>query len=238
VLLAKDPHDITEVVNDIDGDIATFWRVMRYPHYFEQFQRFAQATPFHEGIWEEAATPIEGESLPLRAWRFFVRVRQSLAGRRESFAPISLARRRRGMCEQVSAWLSAVDGLPAVAERLSRMYTIVRNRDALEIMTEFDHADTLQYLDPPYLPSTRAAKSVYRHECDEDWHRRFLEVAANLESKVMISGYPSELYGERLKSWECHVREVPNAAAGGKRKRIMRECVWTNFRVTGEINDG
>jgi hypothetical protein len=47
------------------------------------------------------------------AVNFFVRCRQSMAGRMRDFATLSRTRVRRGMNEQAAAWLSAVEGLPA-----------------------------------------------------------------------------------------------------------------------------
>jgi DNA adenine methylase len=64
-----------------------------------------------------------------RAVRFFVLCRQSLAGRMDTFAPLSKNRTRRRMNEQASAWLTAVEGLPAVHARLKRV--AILNRPAL-----------------------------------------------------------------------------------------------------------
>jgi len=85
---------------------------------------------------------------------FFVECRMSLAGRGDQFAPLSRTRTRRGMNEQASAWLSAVDGLRAVHRRLRRV--VVLNRPAIEVIQGQDGPDTLFYLDPP------AARAAHR----------------------------------------------------------------------------
>src|SRR5262245_43932807 len=38
VLLAKDPDGISEVVNDIDGQLSNFWRVLQGEEAFERFR--------------------------------------------------------------------------------------------------------------------------------------------------------------------------------------------------------
>jgi D12 class N6 adenine-specific DNA methyltransferase len=45
VLLAKSPTGISEVVNDIDGDLTNFWHVLQSPPKFERFHRRLAATP-------------------------------------------------------------------------------------------------------------------------------------------------------------------------------------------------
>ena len=87
------------------------------------------------------------------------------------------------------------------------------------------------YSDPPYPASTRSAPDVYgEYEMTDDDHREFLAVAKSLKhAKVMISGYPSELYDEALKGWERHEFDVANHAASGKVKERKIEVVWTNY---------
>src|SRR3989442_13548499 len=48
VLLAQDPEGIFEVVNDIDGELTNFWRVLKDVELFGEFQRIANCTPFSE----------------------------------------------------------------------------------------------------------------------------------------------------------------------------------------------
>ncbi len=230
VLLDKDPEGVSELVNDINGDVTNFWEVLRDVKSFARFRRQVEAIPFSEPVWEAAAEQLTDRDPVVRAVAFFVRCRQSLAGRMDTFASISRTRTRCGMNEQASAWLSAVRGLDVVHARLSRV--VIRNRDALDVMRSEDTIDTLQYLDPPYVPSTRQSRDAYRHEMTEEDHGIMLGVITKLKGKVMLSGYPSELYDEALAGWNKHTFDLPNNAASGSRKRQMTECVWCNFGPT------
>jgi DNA adenine methylase len=101
------------------------------------------------------------------------------------------------MCEQVSAWLSAVEGLPAVHARLKRV--AVFNEPAVDVIRRYDDPDALFYCDPPYLHSTRTAKGVYdRFEMTDDDHRQLLDTLRGCRGKVLLSGYPNELYDQVL----------------------------------------
>ncbi len=234
VLLVKPPDAVSEVVNDIDGRLTNFWRGLQDPGAFKQFCRRLAATPFSEVEWRAAggrlsdADPLEG------AVAFFIRCRQSLAGRMGSFAPITRARLRRGMNEQASAWWSAIEGLPAVHARLARV--VILNRPALEVIRQQDGEQTLFYLDPPYLQETRAAPGTYAHEMSEPDHVELLKAARGVTGMVMLSGYPSALYDGWLAGWRCYRFQQPNHAASGPSKRRMTECVWTNFEAKRHPN--
>lgn len=237
VLFAKDPEGVSEVVNDLDGDLTNFWTTLQYPPLFEEFNRRLSCVPFSEMEYADAAGYLEnhprvaGKVPDLnRAVAFFVCCRQSLAGRMDHFAPLSKTRVRRGMNEQAAAWLTAVGWLPAVHERLKRV--VVLNRDALDVIRQQDGPDTLFYLDPPYLPSTRASTGEYAHEMTEEQHAKLLTVLGlNVTGKFILSGYRSGLYDEAARTYRWHRRDfdLPNNASGGKTKRRMVESVWCNF---------
>jgi len=85
--------------------------------------------------------------------------------------------------------------------------------------------DTLIYADPPYLPQTRRASRVYRHEYTSTEHASILKWLRDLPCMVMISGYPSELYDEMLADW---VREE---FLGTSHVGLREEVVWMNFEA-------
>lgn len=225
VLLAKDPEGVSEVVNDLNGELTCFWRVLQDADTWTDFCRIVQAVPFSEVEFETAmATTAFGSEVD-RAVNFFIKCRQSLAGRMKAFASISTSRTRRKMNEQVSAWLTAVEGLPAVHARLKRV--LILNRDAIDVIRQFDKPNCVQYCDPPYMHETRTATDVYAHEMTVEQHEKFLDtVLAVQHAFVAVSGYRSELYDTKLKGWKRVEKEVPNHSAGGKEKRKMTEVLW------------
>ena len=225
VLLAKDPIGVSEVVNDVHGDLTTFWRVLQCESTLAQFVRIIEATPFSEVEWRDAAEPSRDNVQ--RAVRFFVRCRQSRAGNFDSFAPLSRNRTRRGMNEQASAWITAVEGLPNVAARMKRV--VILNRDALDVIRQEDRPTTLFYLDPPYLHETRVTTSDYAHEMTRENHAELLATVKACVSKVMLSGYRSNLYDRELADWNRKDFPIANNASSAKVKPKMTECVWMNY---------
>lgn len=235
VLLANDPEGISEVVNDANGDLMDFWGAIMKPSRFAEFLRRVQAIPFAEMAWLASGHLLargcrcEKPDCINNAVNFFVQCRQSLAGRMKGFTGITRTRTRRGMNNEVSAWLTAVEGLPAVHERLKRV--LILNRDALEVIRKEDGPRTLFYLDPPYLHSTRATTGEYAHEMDETRHAELLSALAVLKGRFLLSGYRSDLYdaAAAASGWRRTDIDIANHAAGGASKRRMVECVWRNF---------
>lgn len=230
VLLQKEPEGVSEVVNDLNYSLTNFWNVLQNKEWFATFQRTMQATPFSE--WEYKSAEICAAPFvagPEAATSFFVLCRQSLAGRMKGFATLSRRRTRGGMNEQASAWITCVDGLQSVHERLRRV--VILNRDALDVIRQQDGEGTLFYLDPPYLHETRATTGEYEHEMDEAQHDALLVTLGKIEGKFLLSGYRSSMYDECAASyrWHRYDFDLPNNSAGGAEKRRMIECVWTNF---------
>ena len=129
-----------------------------------------------------------------------------------------------------------MEGLPDVHERLKRV--VILNDEALDVIRKHDDPDTLFYCDPPYLPSTRMAKSAYRYEMTEDDHVELLTLVNEVQGKVILSGYPSDLYESMLcpPRWHRIDRQVANHASGGTSKRRMTACLWLNYKPSWEAD--
>ena len=81
----------------------------------------------------------------------------------------------------------------------------------------------LIYSDPPYLKRTRTSRRRYRFDYEEADHIELLELLEGMSCQVMVSGYPSALYDERLAGWGSVELQVMNQ--GG----VRTEKVWFNF---------
>lgn len=81
------------------------------------------------------------------------------------------------------------------------------------------------YCDPPYLQSTRSSGRRYGFDYEESDHIELLELLKSLSCPVMISGYPSALYDERLSGWQSVEVQVMNQAG------VVTEKLWFNFTV-------
>ena len=91
-------------------------------------------------------------------------------------------------------------------------------------LAEFEfQGSELVYSDPPYLKRTRTSRRRYRFDYEEADHVALLELLKGMPCQVMVSGYPSTLYEERLRGWRSVEWQVMNQ--GG----VRTEKLWFNF---------
>ena len=79
----------------------------------------------------------------------------------------------------------------------------------------------LVYCDPPYLQHTRSSAYRYPFDYEEKDHIELLEILKGLPCSVILSGYPSTLYDERLTDWGTLEVQVMNR--GGVRTEKLCE---------------
>lgn len=235
VLLQKDPQGVSEVVNDRNGALMAFWSVLQSDQGVAALQRAVEAIPFSEERFQQSLRTLP--TLPdtaefAKAVHFFVVARQSRQGLCKDFATLSRSRTRRGMNEQVSSWLTAIDGLPDVHARIQRV--VLYNKPAVDVIRQQDSPDTLFYLDPPYLHETRVTTGDYAHEMSEHDHMELLETISGIKGKFLLSGYPSSIYDNHAKQqgWGSTYRHIDNKASSQKTKEKKCECLWANFDLT------
>ncbi|WP_237607257.1 DNA adenine methylase [Roseimaritima sediminicola] len=225
VLLNKDPHGVSEVINDVHRELTNFWRTLQDEERFARFMRVVEAVPFSEVEWKESFEPTDD---PIeQAVRFFIRCRQSRAGKLNAFATLSRNRTRRQMNEQASSWMNAVNGLPEIARRMRRV--VVLCQDAVKVVKRQDGDNTLFYLDPPYVHESRVTTADYDFEMTTEQHERLLDAICQCKGKVLLSGYPNELYDQRLKDWNVVDIQIDNKASSKKNKPKMTERLWMNY---------
>lgn len=242
VLLAQQPKGISEVVNDLNKRLTNFWKVLQNDHYCDQFVRILECVPFsklehvYADHWDKQDMPrlnmprvVGDDEFVGKAINFFIACRQSMAGRMDSFAPLSKTRTRRGMNEQASAWINAVEGLPEVHTRLRRV--VILNDDALKVIRQQDGPRTLFYCDPPYLHETRATTGEYAHEMTETQHFDLLKVLSQIKGRFILSGYHSPMYDGDAKrfGWRCVEKQIDNKASSKREKETKTEVLWMNY---------
>ena len=169
---------VSEVVNDLDGELMNFWDVLRVKELRDELIEALESTPFSKDMFEASRDAVKlnhgGLDRVSRAFLFFITNRQSRQGLMKDFATLSRSRTRRGMNEQVSSWLTAIEGLPEVHERVKRF--VILNESMFDVLRREDSADTFFYIDPTYLHDTRVAKQAYRCELSERGHWILIEM--------------------------------------------------------------
>lgn len=236
VLLAK-PRSTMETVNDIDGDLMRFWRVLRErpedlastcaltPHSRAEFRRCSE--------WMRGADRQELPDLEVarRIWVCLTQGRGGVlrnTGWRHYVKPT-------GSTSFPDYLLGYLGRIHAAAERLAGVS--LDCLPALDVIAKYGaEPDVLLYVDPPYLGSTRVTwgNDGYRYEMrDEVRHRDLGDALRACHAAVVLSGYPSDLYDlELYPDW--HRTEFASGTgqgADGWSNRV--EVLWSN-RPLGE----
>jgi DNA adenine methylase len=226
VLIRKE-RSYAEVYNDLDDDVVNLFRILRGPHEqaWELHHRLV-VTPFARTEFEEAyehtEDPIE------RARRLIIRSFMGFGsdGHNGSRLTGFRANSNRSGTTPAHAWHNYSDALECIMARVAGV--VIECRPALEVMAQQDSAETLHFVDPPYVHSTRSpaknsSRRNYRHEMTDADHAELLHFSRGLKGMVVLSGYPHALYDRFLTGWRRVERE---ALADGARKRI--EVLWLN----------
>ena len=222
VLLAKPPV-AHETVNDLDGDLMTFWRVLRDQP--GDLERVCALTPHARA--EHAATyqnPGDVSDLE-RARRVWVQLTQGRAGIRTKTGWRHY-QDPSGSTGSMPRYLSGyVQRMAPAADRLAGVS--LECRPALDVIADFGrHPRVLMYIDPPYLTSTRTSGG-YLHDLGGDAdHAALLGALNGCKSIVMLSGYPSPLYEDALSGWDRV--EIQTATGQGGEWQDRTEVVWCN----------
>lgn len=239
VTLAHDGEGKAEIVNDVDQRCTNFFRVLQDPFLFSLLLRKAQATQFSKpeftravgffepGFWCDWSSAPK-EMMVDWAWAFLVLCRQSLGARQKDFSAPVTSRVRRGMSDNVSAWLSAIDGLPEAHARCLRWY--VDEMGGSECARKYDKPGVVLYVDPPYPAQARVAKNVYHCEMTDEQHGWLVDELNGLQhARALVSGYSHPIYESGLKKWNRHEIVTTNKSSHAKIKPQAIEIVWTNF---------
>ena len=217
VLFNKPPSAI-ETVNDIDGDIVNFFKVVR-----ERPEELAEAislTPYSRDVFNDAHEN-RGTTAFDRAYRFAIRFRMGHGFKtyQKTGFKIDVYARERSYC--VNCWNTMPERIFEAAARLKDVQ--IENRPALELIQKFNYDNVLIYADPPYLLSTRGGKQ-YCHEMDEQGHFELLAALKSHSGPAIISGYPSELYDSELRGWNRITKQSYNQNSDAR-----TEVLWFNF---------
>jgi DNA adenine methylase len=238
VLFAKAPSP-TEIVNDLDGQVVNFFRVLRERP--GELARALRLTPYARAEYEQLASrsvdPALGEVEQARRW--FVRVNQSIShlagvGRPSGWA----AAFNTNGADHAHKFATLAGRLEACAERLRRVH--LEHRPAVEVIAKYAKpgAAAVVYCDPPYLACVRSAGTNRRgadytvEYASEAEHRQLAEVLHATPAAVLLSGYPSDLYAElyEARGWWRTDRVItrPTSNTSGGRGARAVEAVWSN----------
>lgn len=219
ILMRKTPAR-NEVYNDLDEEIVNVFRVLREPEQAERLRQLLELTPHSRSEYAACfdRSPVDQVE---RARRIIVR---SFQGYGSNSATVNhkngFRNRRAGSAGPALDWSRYPDCIPAFVNRLSAV--TLECAPALEVMQRYNAEDTLFYVDPPYVRSSRKRNQrSYRHEMSDDDHIALAHALHELTGMVVLSGYATPLYERLYAGWP--MAAVQNRTGSNS---LMTECLW------------
>jgi DNA adenine methylase len=205
------------VLNDLSGDIATLFRVIREDG--DRLVALIEMTPWSREeyylSYDACNDDIE------RARRFLVRTWQGHAGALDHRS----GWRHGGVTSNIGVIAARTwQRLPVLVFQLTTLLrdAEIENRPALDLIQYYRDPKWLLYVDPPYPLSTRNGK-MYQYEMTDTDHEALLGALDVHPGPVVLSGYACTLYDDRLKHWTRKTKIV-QAEKGNTRTEVL----WLN----------
>jgi DNA adenine methylase len=188
VLLNRERSEV-EVYNDLDGALVNLFEILRDDHTADELRRILDLTPYSREVFEDCLS-FEGIADPVRrAAAFYTVLNQSISGKRLA----SKGDWSRGRADNLAErWFQRQEKLGAIHERIRHVQ--IECRDALDILQEWDTAETTFYCDPPYILDTRRGKRYYAVEPGDSYHDELVSVLLGVRGNVVLSGYDHPIY--------------------------------------------
>ncbi|MGL5824571.1 MAG: DNA adenine methylase [Nocardioides sp.] len=230
VLLAKHPSPM-ETVNDLNGDLICFWRILRDSP--EQLARACALTPHSRAehlASRDLTTGHDGGPIDdlERARRVWVQLTQT----RGAHLNTHFAGWRHVTSTTRRSVALDLDGYhPRIAPAAARLHSVsLESRPAVDLIAAYQRPGALIYADPPDLADVRHGRQ-YAHEMTSvAEHEELLDLLVSSPAKVAVSGYDHPLYHHplyhhALRGWEIH-----RFAATNMRGNPRTEILWTNYQ--------
>lgn len=239
VMLAhpKRPH---ELLNDADGRIFTWWRMVRDEPV--RLRNYLRATPHARAALSEANdvladidahTEIQVAAAVAATLSMGLHGALPEEGKRTTMFEAPSIYHATGRLINTSDihWVRIADELPKLAERMRGV--CLESGDGVELVERYAVAsECLIYCDPPY-----ADTSGYAEGCD---YERMADACRTAKANIAISGSPGCPWDDLL-GWErvdlTTVRREKGSGHGGATGHA-KECLWVNYPVPARLPFG
>jgi DNA adenine methylase len=218
VLLRK-ARSYAEIYNDLYGEVVNVFRVLQDPTKAERLRNLLYLTPFARDEFYLAYEPTEDDIERARRAIMRSHMGHGNTGITQKSRTGFRSNSNRSGTTPAHDWTNYPDAIPTYVERLRGV--VIETRPALDVMRRHDGRDTLHYVDPPYVHSTRGYDKRYAWEMTNDEHRALAEFLHGIKGMAVLSGYGCEIYDELYADWD---RIEIEALADGARKRT--EVLW------------
>ena len=220
-LLFSKNQEKCQIYNDLGKNVYSLFKTLSDKEMFLQLKQKLDLTYYSSDLRKQFKQKLKEDNLSLlqRAYCFIYVNRSSFNGV-GGFSTNLIT--RRNMSKSVSDYLSMIDYLPQIHNRLSSV--IVENRDIFELIPKYDSKETFFYLDPPYVHETRSSTTSYEQQMTNEQHEQLINLINNSKGMFLISGYYHPIY-DNLRNFNRIDFESPNSGSDSI------ETLWFNYNL-------
>ena len=213
-----------ETINDLDSNIVNLFRVLREQP--DEFRRALSLTPYSREEYDLSFEPCDD---PLeKARRYMVRTTQAIGAKMHGNEKCGWRNHKQMKIGGTACkWGGITETIDEAEARLrgdTKHLVQIEHMDALRLIERYNNPDTLMYLDPPYVLSSRKRGKLYACEMGDVEQEQLLKLISCSKAKIVISGYESELYNAALVGWhkDSTMSQTTSAEMG-------METIWMNY---------
>ena len=218
VFFAK-PKSEVEVINDINGEIVNFFKVIKTK--FPELQSEIKATLHSRELYKKAMVVYAHPDLftdVTRAWALWVLTNQGFAGMIGSWGFGKDDSKEAALANKRDAFTKEYE------DRLTKVQ--VENNSAIKVINRCDDKETFIYADPPYIGSDQGHYKGY----SENDYRELLDALAKIKGKFLLSSYPSKILATYIKKYKWKVQKVTKSVAVTKHTdKVKTEMIVMNY---------
>jgi len=233
MLFIKEPFG-SEVYNDLEENVYSLFKALKDKELFNKLKEQCDLALYSRQLRNEYIEDLKRTDLDIvdRAFKFLYVNRSS----RNGIGGFSITTNyiRRNMSKSVSDFLSCIDKLPEIHDRLSRV--VIEKQDGISLIKKFDKKRTFIYADPPYHHDTRT-ETRYKVDMDNDKQVEFIDMLLGLKhAMILVSGYDCKEYERLVDNGWNRVDITVNSVGGDFKSKEKVESLWLNYSVKdGEL---
>ena len=186
LLFTKEKQEV-EIFNDVDDGLINFLTVFQNTDNIKDYiNRYRLTTISRDSFNEHRLKMKEHPDNKERAWSWWLINRLTFSGRMSSPSWGYSVNYNR-----LKTFRSAVEKLEKTMARIKDVK--ITKEDYTTCIDSQDSANTIFYLDPPYVWDTRA-KDRYKHELSDKEHKHLVKKILEMKGVSIISGYEHDIY--------------------------------------------
>jgi len=228
-LLMQKQRSKYEIYNDLDGNIVNVFRVLQDRTKAQELKRLINLTPYSRKEFELA---YEYTDDPVEAARRTLIKGYLGFGSAGSVNKSKTGFRTKPKSEN-SIWANYSDFIEVFTDRLRGV--IIECGSAIKVIKQQDSKETLFYVDPPYVKSTRGSSGVYRCEMTDQDHKKLAEILNEIQGMAVLSGYDCSLYQSLYSSWTRKSKST-QAIIGPKGCELREDSLWLSPNTTKALS--